>query len=213
MQIIPCRSYFCRSHVAAKENRERFTRAPVRAMPEIIASFSFLQFQIARTSADNKRRGSTRILHAPSCKHRQLNVTIVHSFFVARARAPFYQEVRISARQEVVMDTCGSSTAPRVTSEEEERGAEVGLDPRKWTRGHHLSESFRRWKSTFPRDYRDFGSGPNFTSSSMRKPWEKPALTPFSIEKTPFSLRWDSMKLFLFNGEKVLLVHGSGRIN
>lgn len=49
----------------------------------------------------------------------QLNVTIVHSFFVARARALFYQEVRISARQEVARNTCGSSTASRITSEEE----------------------------------------------------------------------------------------------
>lgn len=152
-------------------------------MPEIIASFSFLQFQIARTNAGNNRRGSTRILHASSCKHRQLNVTIVHLFFVARARAPFYQEVRISARQEVAMDTCGSSTAPRVTSEEEERGAEVGLNPRKWTRGYHPSESSRRWKSAFPRDYRDFGSGPNFTSSSMRKSWEKSTLYSFFLRE------------------------------
>lgn len=175
---------------AAKENRysASVSRAPVRAMLKIIASFSFLQFQISQAVT----RGAEVLVTArtPSCKHRQLNVTIAHSFFVARARALFYQEVRISARQEVAMDTCGSSTAPRITSEGEERGAQV------WVSSHesgHVGiicprapgdESLHSLESieTLARGL--------ISRAHPRASHEKNRRrTPFSLEETPFSLR------------------------
>lgn len=78
--------------------RERLAIPSVGDAREIIASFACLQFQIAQTSSNNIRRGRTRNCTSREHTLMPVNVTIAHSFFVARARAPFYQEVRISRR-------------------------------------------------------------------------------------------------------------------
>lgn len=67
IQIIPSQLFLSRLLQQGKIDvaRVNFMFAPVHAIPEIIASFSFLQFQIARISSGNERCGSIR-----SCTHR-----------------------------------------------------------------------------------------------------------------------------------------------
>lgn len=147
----------------AKKNGERQSAWCKRCNRFILRS---LQFQIAQTSSNKRGAEALVTVRAPS-----VNVTIAHSFFVARA--PLYQEVRISAPEVArrANAPCYISTrrnVPRwISIHESGQHTCAGMIVRNRPRapGDESLHSLESIETSTP--------GPNFTNSSARKPREK----------------------------------------